>query len=127
MSPSHQNLAVNRQVADAKSLLNFYRLLLTWRKQWRALVSGSMRLCQEHPHCLAFIRQSESQALLCVFNLSGFSQQLDDKQLDFSESKLKHAKLLPSPLSGLTMSDQGLSLSAWGCGVLDISAHPACR
>ena len=62
-----------------------------------------------------------------VFNLSGFSQQLDDKQLDFSESKLKHAKLLPSPLSGLTMSDQGLSLSAWGCGVLDISAHPACR
>ncbi len=127
MSPSHQNLAVNRQVADAKSLLNFYRLLLTWRKQWRALVSGSMRLCQEHPHCLAFIRQSESQALLCVFNLSGFSQQLDDKQLDDSESRLKHAKLLPSPLSGLTMSDQGLSLSAWGCGVLDISAHPACR
>ena len=43
---------------------------LQWRKTVPALLNGKMRLLAVHDHLLMFIRQSEAQRLLCVFNLS---------------------------------------------------------
>lgn len=118
LSESHRKLAVDRQLNDPNSTLNFYRALLAWRKQIPVLQTGSMRLCAEHKSCLAFFRESENQTLLCVFNLSGKFQRLSAGELGLLKADISRAKPLDSPLSGLALKADRIGLSAWGCGVI---------
>ena len=118
LSESHRRLAVDRQLNDPNSTLNFYRALLAWRKQIPVLQTGSMRLCAEHKSCLAFFRESENQTLLCVFNLSGKFQRLSAGELGLLKADISRAKPLDSPLSGLALKADRIGLSAWGCGVI---------
>ena len=120
LSESHRRLAVDRQLNDPKSTLNFYRALLAWRKQIPVLQTGSMRLCAEHKSCLAFFRESENQTLLCVFNLSGKFQRLSAGELGLLKADISRAKPLDSPLSGLALKADRIGLSAWGCGVIGL-------
>lgn len=118
LSESHRKLAVDRQLNDPNSTLNFYRALLAWRKQIPVLQTGSMRLCAEHKSCLAFFRESENQTLLCVFNLSGKFQRLSAGELGLLKADISRAKPFDSPLSGLALKADRIGLSAWGCGVI---------
>jgi alpha-glucosidase len=120
LSESHRKLAVDRQLNDPNSTLNFYRALLAWRKQIPVLQTGSMRLCAEHKSCLAFFRESENQTLLCVFNLSGKFQRLSAGELGLLKADISRAKPLDSPLSGLALKADRIGLSAWGCGVIGL-------
>ncbi|MCX8518201.1 MAG: hypothetical protein ORN29_09135, partial [Rhodoferax sp.] len=43
---------------------------LRWKKTVPALLYGKMRLLGVHDHLLVFMRQTEAQRVLCVFNLS---------------------------------------------------------
>ena len=119
--PSHRVLAVNRQLANPKSLLNFYRSLLAWRKRMPALQIGAMRLCPEHRDCFAFFRQSDTQTLLCIFNLSPEVKRLHASELCLSEDELNQARVIESPLSGLKCAAGSVRLAAWGCGVIGFS------
>lgn len=118
LSESHRKLAVDRQLNDPTSTLNFYRALIAWRKQIPVLQTGSMRLCTEHKSCLAFFRESENQTLLCVFNLSGKFQRLSAGELGLLKADISRAKPFDSPLSGLALKADRIGLSAWGCGVI---------
>jgi len=118
LSESHRKLAVDRQLNDPKSTLNFYRALLAWRKQIPVLQTGSMRLCTEHKSCLAFFRESENQTLLCVFNLSGKFQRLSVGELGLLKADISRAKPLDSLLSRLALKADRIGLSACGCGVI---------
>jgi alpha-glucosidase len=69
--PEHQAQAVDVQEADPNSLLNKYRQLIQWRKQQPALKHGSLKLLQfDDDRLVGFLRQSDKQQLLCLFNLS---------------------------------------------------------
>ena len=121
-SEDHRDLAVDQQLADPESLLHFYRSLLSWRRTLSALRIGAMTLCAPHAYCLCFLRQSNDQSLLFVFNLSPQTQRLSAKNIGIAPELLRQAMALESPLQGLKRSGQSLSLSPWGCGVLTLPA-----
>jgi len=70
LAATHRPLAVDRQEADANSLLQHYRQLLHWRRSQPALLDGTMTLLPPHEQVLAFVREGGGQRLLCAFNLS---------------------------------------------------------
>jgi alpha-glucosidase len=70
VAASHRALAVDTQDADPASLLHFYRHLLHWRKAQPALLQGDMQLLPVDAQVFAFVRASDAQRLLCVFNFS---------------------------------------------------------
>jgi alpha-glucosidase len=70
LAEAHRGLAVDRQEADAGSLLNHYRRLLAWRRTQPALLHGEMDLLPVHDLVLAYVRRHGTQRVLCAFNLS---------------------------------------------------------
>jgi alpha-glucosidase len=70
LAEAHRGLAVDRQEADAGSLLNHYRRLLAWRRTQPALLHGEMDLLPVHDQVLAYVRRHGTQRVLCAFNLS---------------------------------------------------------
>jgi alpha-glucosidase len=65
----HRAIAVDAQEADATSLLHWTRALIAARKAHPALRLGSLRIVHSDDAVIAFERESESETLLCVFNL----------------------------------------------------------
>ncbi|MGV2829235.1 alpha-glucosidase family protein [Myxosarcina sp. GI1(2024)] len=70
VSEEHLHHAVELQETHHNSLLNKYRRLIEWRKQQPALLWGDLILLDTEEPLLGFIRKSEEQQLLCLFNLS---------------------------------------------------------
>lgn len=68
---SHLAKAVDQQQSDPNSMLTFIRQLLPWRKANPALVKGKTRVLQTQHPILAFVRETDEQTILCVYNLSG--------------------------------------------------------
>jgi alpha-glucosidase len=67
---SHAARAVDRQEADASSVLNTTRAFLNWRRERDALRAGSIEFLRGG-EVLAFVRANEADRLLCLFNLDG--------------------------------------------------------
>jgi len=61
--------AVDAQQADPQSLFHFTRAMLSLRKRTPALRHGSLEILVADASCLAFRRHTETQSMLCVFNL----------------------------------------------------------
>ncbi|WP_036483607.1 alpha-glucosidase [Myxosarcina sp. GI1] len=70
ISEEHLHHAVDVQETFSNSLLNKYRRLIKWRKQQPALLWGNLTLLDTAEPLLGFIRKSEEQQILCLFNLS---------------------------------------------------------
>ena len=70
IAEEHLHDAVDVQETYSNSLLNKYRRLIKWRKQQPALLWGDLTLLDTSEPLLGFIRKSEEQKLLCLFNLS---------------------------------------------------------
>lgn len=68
--------AVDRQEGRGGSLMETYRRLLAFRKAHPALRSGSLDFLDLAPGILAFRRDIEGEALLCVFNVSREAREL---------------------------------------------------
>ncbi|MDA7987391.1 MAG: alpha-amylase family glycosyl hydrolase [Alphaproteobacteria bacterium] len=70
----HLPLAVDRQEADADSVLHFYRRIIALRKNEPALRNGSLNFCDDSDGggvAVAFHRGYEGREVLCVFNPEG--------------------------------------------------------
>jgi alpha-glucosidase len=63
-------LNVAGQEADPGSLLNYYRRLITWRKNRPLMATGDIVFYRVAEPVLAFRRTAASGDMLCVFNLS---------------------------------------------------------
>ena len=70
VAAEHVALAVDVQDKDFDSLLNFYRRWLTARRDLSILWSGAIEFLSPHAQIFGFIRSSNQQRLLCVFNMS---------------------------------------------------------
>lgn len=80
MGPLYGYEAVNveAQQRDAHSLLNWTRRMLAKRQQTRAFGRGSLRfIFPGNRKVLAYLREYEDEALLCVANLSDASQPVE--------------------------------------------------
>jgi alpha-glucosidase len=70
LGDEHRDLAIDRQDADGRSVLNFTRDCLRLRRDHLALRRGSMRIAEAGEQKLVFERVGDGQRLLCSFNLS---------------------------------------------------------
>nr|WP_131577073.1 maltose alpha-D-glucosyltransferase [Paracoccus nototheniae] len=90
----HQVINVEAQADDPSSLLNWMRRMITVRKQHPAFGRGTMTLLYpRNRKVLAYIREHEDRAYLCVANLSDAAQAA---QLDLS----RHRDKVPVELTG---------------------------
>jgi alpha-glucosidase len=71
----HVAKAVDRQELDENSLLALTRKLLAFRNANEALLVGDMKIVEAKGDLLVFERYSDSQHVLCAFNMSG--EQID--------------------------------------------------
>ncbi len=74
----YQAINVEAQQRDASSLLNWMRRMISVRKQNRAFGRGELTfLYPRNRKVLAFIRESEDEALLCIFNMARSAQAVE--------------------------------------------------
>jgi alpha-glucosidase len=109
VAKTHLSLAVDKQQADAASLLNYYTKLLMWRRGVPALVKGSMQLLPKDSQILAFVREHLGVKVLCVFNFCAETALFDLPQ-EFAGA----VELPGSGLSGGTLQNKCVQLSPWG-------------
>jgi alpha-glucosidase len=109
IAESHRHLAADVQTASPDSLLQFYRHLLRWRKTQPAILHGDMRLLEVNAQVFAFVRATESQRVLCVFN---FSDQ--PATYDLPADCQVETLLTDSGLTGATLAGDCLTLAPWG-------------
>jgi alpha-glucosidase len=109
VAKTHLPLAVDKQQADAASLLNYYTQLLMWRRGVPALVKGSMQLMPKDSQILAFVREHLGAKVLCVFNFSA-----EAAAFNVPETLGGVTELLGSGLSGGTLQDKCVQLMPWG-------------
>lgn len=79
---SHRSRSVRRQHADADSMLNTWRTLLNWRIGQPALQAGQTQLLKFDDPVIGLLREYHEQRLLCLFNVSGHSVELDLSNYD---------------------------------------------
>ena len=72
----HIDLSVERQEKDPHSMLNFTRDLIKWRKEQPALQKGKTIVLDTPEPVLGFIRKTEDQTMLCLFNMDNHAQNL---------------------------------------------------
>ena len=70
VKPAQSALNVARQNADAHSLLAYYRQIIAWRKSQAVLFDGDITFFKTAEPVLAFRRFSDTETMLCIFNLS---------------------------------------------------------
>ncbi len=67
----HRIRAVDVQNDSNESVLAVYRAVLALRRRHPSLATGSIRFLDAEGDVLAFVREAEGEALLCVFNFTG--------------------------------------------------------
>ena len=77
VAPDASARNVARQIAEPDSVLNTYRALLRLRRSSEALRAGALRLLDAGPHVLAYMRETEREALLNIVNMSDRRQSVE--------------------------------------------------
>jgi len=107
LDPRHTPLAVDRQEADPRSMLNVTRRVVALRKAHPALARGDMRIVEAPEGVVAFKRTLGTETLLCVFNLGhaavAWTAPVGLKLLESVNLEAGSAGVLP-PLSGLVLA-----------------------
>ena len=84
LNPNHTDINVASQEQNPRSILNFYRKMITIRQTYPALVYGSFEvIALEDPHVFAYYRIDEEYKLLVILNFSTQEQVFDlDQPID---------------------------------------------
>jgi alpha-glucosidase len=78
LAPDYKEVNVEKQLQDPRSMLNFFRKLLAYRKTSPALrVGGYRSLDSGHEDCFVFERQIADQRVIVALNFSAEKQTLD--------------------------------------------------
>lgn len=102
----HYPLSVRQQELDEKSMLNFTKGFLKWRKDNIVIKNGDIEFVDYGASTLAFYRKNSDTKILCIFNLVE-----DEKTIELSDSG-QTIYDFDSSLSGstLTISSYGFSI-----------------
>lgn len=114
---AHRAMAVDIQESTPGSQLAFTRSLLGWRKNQPALLQGKTIIIDNPGDVFSFLRQSEGQTILCLFNMSGKENTF--KPADYLDAELlKKLKISP---------DQTIKLEAYGTGFFGANPMPVAQ
>ncbi|MEO0637786.1 MAG: alpha-glucosidase C-terminal domain-containing protein, partial [Pseudomonadota bacterium] len=70
VEPSHLDRSPSAQASNPDSVYHAYKNFLEFRRNHPALVKGQIEVIDTMHNVLAFIRRSESEDILCVFNFN---------------------------------------------------------
>lgn len=119
----YEAINVEAQLGDSSSLLNWMRNLIALRKLFRVFGRGALKFL--HPanrKVLAYLREDGDEIVLCIANLSRFSQ---PAQLDLSE----YDGMVPVEMLGYvefpTINKQPYAVTLAPYGFLWLELHPA--
>jgi alpha-glucosidase len=117
LHPDHRSRNVAAQQGDPRSVLSFYRSLLSLRAGSPALVEGAFKTIDtQSPHLLAYLRRSEGQTALVALNFSAAPADLMLPQ-ELASIKWKVAlSALPTP--GFPPESDRLSLAGFQAMIL---------
>jgi alpha-glucosidase len=101
MPAEHLMKAVDRQDADAASLLNDYRRFLHWRKSEPAVLHGGMRIVTVPEPLFAIERTFETRRILAVFNL-------DARPVSLLRTLLPHCRVVEATRSDVEATSESL-------------------
>jgi glycosidase len=108
-------VSVQAEQDDSDSMLNFYRMLISWRAQVGALRDGDLHLqATGNPHVLAYWRQDGTQRVLVVHNLSGKAATWKPA----GHTLPKDATVLLKSKPDIALDQDGLKLPAYSTVVL---------
>jgi len=114
VKPAQSALNVARQNADAHSLLAYYRQIIAWRKSQAVLFDGDITFFKTAEPVLAFRRFSDTETMLCIFNLSA-------EPLDVTLSGSRDGTLA-SLSSNASLSGTSLALGPNGSAFVSLPA-----
>ena len=89
VDPRHLGLAVSHQQHDPQSVLSATARLLAFRRQQPALFDGDITLVDVGENLLGFVRESDNEKILCVFNMTA-KQQSTSLPVDIQEELCGH-------------------------------------
>ncbi|MCW5822720.1 MAG: alpha-glucosidase [Cyanobacteria bacterium TGS_CYA1] len=75
--PSYVNCNVESERKDPDSILNFYKTLIKLRRDNGALSQGQLKLLDQDPHVLSYVRHTKKQEILICLNMSSEKQEFD--------------------------------------------------
>ncbi|WBL34337.1 alpha-glucosidase family protein [Sinirhodobacter sp. HNIBRBA609] len=67
---AHHDVAADTAEHDPAALVHHYRRVIAFRKQHSALRAGAMKQVEVQGDVIRFLRESEDETILCIFNLS---------------------------------------------------------
>lgn len=106
---AHAELAIDQQDTDPNSILNMYRVFLSWRKSQTPLIYGDIEILENDGNTLAFHRHHNNETMLCVFNMQ-------DSDTDY---KLPQGTYNLDAISrNASQSDDTITLKAFGYAFL---------
>ena len=119
VAAEHVAKAVDTQLADPASLLNFYKTLLRWRKTLSPLITGTMRVLPGHDQVLAFTRSDGTQTLLCAFNFSDLDVTWELPALAKNCTPMTHGPFAGNA-AGAKLQGTVARFAPWGAVVVQI-------
>jgi len=102
----HTALAIDQQVKDPTSMINYTRNLLDQRRALATLVSGSSELLDTPDEVVAFIRSGTGDDVLCAFNLADYPvdwsppSTFTDAKIVANEHKTGSGAAIPKRMEG---------------------------
>ena len=112
VAKSHNALSVDQQVNNSSSIYTFYQQILIFRRKHPVLAKGELSDLVCDGDVLSFIRHDDSEALLCVFNLS-------DNAANVSVAH-ESAAVLDTHLVNGELHGDTLTLDAWCASIINL-------
>jgi glycosidase/glycogen debranching enzyme len=113
---SNDGISLEEQRLDKKSLWNFYKTLLSIRKQYPAIQGGELKMISnDNPGVISFVRKLDQQEVLVVINLTSKPQEV------FMQDYTSHSKekvILSEPF-GCNQDKQKIEMKAFGIFVAE--------
>lgn len=94
INPNYININIASQEKDPSSILNYYREMIAYRKQYKTLVYGNyLCLDQNHKAIYAYRRWDEENDFLIILNLSDDIQRWDYDEIKANDYTLEKSNL----------------------------------
>ncbi|WP_337185756.1 alpha-glucosidase family protein [Phenylobacterium sp.] len=106
LAAEHRGLSVEEQAGDPDSMLAFAREMIAFRKASPALRRGDIAFAELDAPVLAFVREQDDEAVICLFNFSAEPQV-------FSHPTLASADLYPLRTGEAELRGESVGLSPY--------------
>jgi len=113
-----EGVSVEEQEKDTDSLLHHYRTLIHWRKQEPVLAEGGIEQYKiDSSHVISFIRNTETERVLVLHNLSG---EIQTMHLDKALLNANKMQIILSTSKDVDLKGELITLPAYSSAVLKI-------